>query len=62
MKRKPILFDTKCYDLAETFLDEAVECEDEAQMRRMKDELAGLIQAVIEDAIANWENPERRPK
>ena len=56
-----VLFDPKCYDLAEHFLEE-VEVNDEAQKRRMIDELAGLIQVTIDDQLADWErHPELKP-
>jgi hypothetical protein len=50
---KEMTYDEKSYDLAEHFLeDETVD--DEAQLERMKDELAKLIQTTIEDQLAAW--------
>jgi hypothetical protein len=61
MTRREILVDTKCHDLAVAFLEE-MEVNDEAQMRRMVAELAGLIQVTIEDQLADWErHPELKP-
>lgn len=61
MIRRVVLFDPKCHDLAEHFLEE-VEVNDEAQKRRMIDELAGLIQVTIDDQLADWErHPELKP-
>ena len=60
MNRK-VLVDTKCHDLAEKFLED-MEVNDEAQMRRMVDELASVIQVAIEDQINEWnDHPELKP-
>lgn len=45
-------YDTKCYDLAEAFL------EDESHLKAKVGELAQLIQTTIEDWI-NYENREQ---
>jgi hypothetical protein len=47
------LYDPKCYELAEHFLED-VEVADEADRQRKADELAALIQMTIEDQIAEW--------
>jgi len=61
MFTRKVLVDTKCHDLAEAFLED-MEVNDEAQKRRMVDELASLIQVTIEDQLADWErHPELKP-
>jgi hypothetical protein len=46
-------YDEKSYDLAEHFLEDE-EVDNEAQLERMKDELAKLIQTTIEDQLRAW--------
>lgn len=50
---KRISFDSKCFDLAEHFLEDE-EIDNEAQRKRMTDELAALIQTTIEDQLEAW--------
>lgn len=51
-------YDTKCYDLAEAFLEDEPALNNESHRKALAQEIQNAIESFIEDARRNYEPPD----